>query len=528
MLDVMRRHAQSWVIKGIFVIIIIVFILFWTEPGEKGAPLQVVAVVDGSKITLSEYRRSYDNLMNVYRSIFREGLSEETIKMMKLSEKALDSLIEGRLLLAEAERLGLTVSDAELIDSITRYPAFQKEDAFDKARYLAVLKANRLAPDEFEEGQRRNLLVGKVEGLIKAGGKVSDGEVWEEYVRQREKVNLELIKIEPKGFLRDAKASDDEAREYFSKNRDSFKLPASVKTEFMTMDLQDVERTITIKEDELRSYYEKNIDLFMKPKREEGAIPFEEAMGQVAVMFRREKAEEVMRERIYKAREDAAKAKGLEDVAAKEKLPMTRTGFFSAGEEVEGIGANPDFYREAFTLKAGDVSQPVKTPSGYLILKVIERKEARVPEYEEAKDKVYSTLAGKKAEEMALKKGEEILKGLIEGKLNFSRLPYKPSETGFFGRGENVPNAGASEEMNKAAFLLTKETPYPERPFTINGITYVIKLKERIEADRDGLKAEESSIRERLMQQKGEEALKSWLKVARGKAKVKIYEDILQ
>jgi len=118
MLDVMRKNAQSWVIKGIFVIIIVVFALFWTDPGQQGTGLQVVAEVDGSRITMSEYRRSYENLMSAYRNIFKEGLSEEMLKTMKINEKALDNLIESRLLLSEAERLGLKVSDAELIEQI--------------------------------------------------------------------------------------------------------------------------------------------------------------------------------------------------------------------------------------------------------------------------------------------------------------------------------------------------------------------------------------------------------------------------
>lgn len=382
MLDVMRRHAQSWAIKGIFIIIIIVFILFWTEPRQKGTALQSVAVVDGYKITLSEYRRSYENLVGFYKNIYREGLSEEMVKMMRLREKALDSLIDTRLLMREAEKLGLTVSDAELVDSISKYPAFQKDNTFDKAQYLAVLKANRLTPDEFEDGQRRNLLMSKVEELIKGGAKVSDDEVWDAYRKEKERVNVELIKIEPKDFLKDVKVSEDEAKDYFSKNKDSFRLQPTSKAE--------------------------------------------------------------------------------------------------------------------------------------------------VPQYEEVKQKVLAALSEKRAEELAFKKGEELLKGLKEGKLNISKLPYKPIETGPFGRGDLVPNAGPSEEMNKAAFSLTREMPYTDKPFLIKGIPYILRLKDRAEVDREGLKSEEASIVERLKQQKGEYALRSWLKIARTKVKVKIYEDYLQ
>lgn len=528
MLDVMRKNAQSWVIKGLFVIIIIVFILLYTAPGEKGTGLQVVATVDDANITLSEYQKAYDNIINIYRSIYKEGLSEEMLKEMKIREKALDNLIDTRLLLKEAERLGFKVSDAELVDSISRYPAFQKDNAFDKSLYLAVLKANRLTPDEFEEGQKRSILTGKAEGLIKEGVKVSEEEVWDAYSREREKINLELLKIEPTGFLKEARVSEDEAKEFFSKNKGTFNLPALVSTEFVTMDKRNVEQEVIPTEDDLRKYYEKNIDLFVKPEKDAGAKPFEEVMGQVAVLFRKERAEEVLREKVYKFREDASKTKNMEEAAAKEKLPVTKTGFFSAGEQVKEIGMNPDFYREAFTMKAGDISQPIETPTGYLVLKVVERKEARASEYGEVREKVVAEVTRKKAEEMAFKKGEEVLAGLKEGRLNISKLPYKPLETGLFGRGGNVPAAGFSEEMSKAAFSLSKEAPFPAKPFIVNNITYIIRYKDRIEADKEGLKSEEASIRERLAQEKGGEMLKSWLKIAKTKAKIKRYEELMQ
>ncbi|MEK6725600.1 MAG: SurA N-terminal domain-containing protein [Deltaproteobacteria bacterium] len=528
MLDVMRKHAQSWVIKGLFVIIIIVFILLYTAPGEKGTGLQVVATVDDAKITWSEYQKSYDNIMSIYRSIYKEGLSEEMLKELKIKEKALDNLIDARLLFKEAATVGFKVSDAELVDSISRYPAFQKDNAFNKELYLTVLKANRLTPGEFEEGQKRSILIGEAEGLIKEGVKVSDEEAWDTYAREKEKVNLEMIKIYPKDFMKDAKVSDEEAREFFSKNKEIFRMPASVSTEFVTMNSRDVEQTITTSEDDLRKYYEKNVDLFMKTEKDAGAKPFEEVMGQVAVLYRKDRGAEVLREKVYKFREDASKTKNLEEEAAKAKLPVTKTGFFSAGEQVAGMEMNPDFYREAFTMKAGDISQPVETPTGYLILKVVERKESRTPEYEEVKEKAVAAVNQKKAEELAFKKAEELLSGMREGRLNISKLPYKALETGLFGRGGSVPSAGFSEEMSKAAFSLSKEAPYPATPFVINNITYIMRLKERVEADKEGLKTEEASIRERLTQEKGDEILKSWLKIARTKAKIKTYEEFLQ
>lgn len=528
MLYVMRKHAQSWAIKGLFAVIIIVFILLYTSPGEQGTGLQVVGTVDGAKITLSEYQKTYDNLINIYRNIYKNGLSEETLKELKIQEKALDNLIDARLLLKEAESVGFKVSDAELIDSISRYPAFQRDNSFNKELYITVLRANRLTPEEFEEGQKRTMLIGRTEGLIKQGVNVTDAEIRATYARQNEKINLELIKIEPKDFMKEAKVSDEEAREFYSKNKELFRIPAQVSAEYIALDIQDVERSLNPSGEELKKFYEKNVDLFMKADKDAGAKPFEEVAGQVDSMYKKEIATEVLREKVYKLREEALKAASFAEAAAKEKLTVTKTGFFSAGEQVRGIGVNPDFYKEAFIIKPGDISQPIETPNGYLVLKVVDRKESRLAEYEEVKDKARTEATEKKTEEIAFKKAEELLLGFREGKQKIAKLPYKTLETGLFGREDVVPVVSFSEEMRKTAFELSKQSPYLSKPLVINNTIYIIKIKDRIEADMEGFKSREASIRETLMQEKGDQAVKDWLKIARTKAKIKIYEELLQ
>jgi parvulin-like peptidyl-prolyl isomerase len=57
-------------------------------------------------------------------------------------------------------------------------------------------------------------------------------------------------------------------------------------------------------------------------------------------------------------------------------------GFFTKGMMV------PEFEKEAFALKVGTVSQPVKTAYGYHIIKVEEHVAAAAPDFEKSKDKI--------------------------------------------------------------------------------------------------------------------------------------------
>ena len=59
MLDIIRRNAESWVVKAIFGIIIVVFI-FWGVSTLDGTSPSVMAYVNDQPITIGEFRERYE------------------------------------------------------------------------------------------------------------------------------------------------------------------------------------------------------------------------------------------------------------------------------------------------------------------------------------------------------------------------------------------------------------------------------------------------------------------------------------
>lgn len=70
-------------------------------------------------------------------------------------------------------------------------------------------------------------------------------------------------------------------------------------------------------------------------------------------------------------------------------------GYFDKGQMV------PEFEKAAFELKAGELSKPVKSQFGWHIIKVDDRRQKKLPTFEEVKDRLVGSMAQNKAQEIA-------------------------------------------------------------------------------------------------------------------------------
>jgi peptidyl-prolyl cis-trans isomerase D len=172
----MRKHARYFYF--LFGIVIISFIFFYTgvdQYGQNSNP--VLAEVAGERIYLDEYWRIYDRLRDFYREIYEKSFDEKMEEELNIKQKALDMLIEERLLLMKAGDIGLQVTDDELQESIMNDPSFLRDGIFKREIYLRTLQLNRLNPRYFESMKRRELLLKKIRALIVEAIALSDEDV---------------------------------------------------------------------------------------------------------------------------------------------------------------------------------------------------------------------------------------------------------------------------------------------------------------------------------------------------------------
>ena len=190
------------------VILVFVFWGMWTG-GGGGAP-DIVAKVDGKAIKTVDYQKAYRRQLEQYRKLLKGQMSDDVLEQLNLRERTLNSMINRALIVKDAKRKGIKLTDSDLQSTIQNIPDFQVDGSFNKERYRAVLQANRMMPNEFEEGFREDLIIQRAqEGIIKDLA-VPDEEVKRLFTVENRKVNLNYLAIEAATFRKDVSRSSDE------------------------------------------------------------------------------------------------------------------------------------------------------------------------------------------------------------------------------------------------------------------------------------------------------------------------------
>lgn len=179
--------------KWILLFIVVSFVLFygvdWTQKGDRGGREERwIARVDGADVDPVLWQQQYRRLDDQYRQMFGKQY-DQVRKSLDLPRQAIEQVVQTMLVLRDAKRLGLSVSNDELSAVITSMPTFQRNGAFvGAATYENMLRSGMAPPyrsaEEFEAYIRDQLLLTKWQSLLRSAAVVTDQDVAREYHRR--------------------------------------------------------------------------------------------------------------------------------------------------------------------------------------------------------------------------------------------------------------------------------------------------------------------------------------------------------
>jgi len=497
MLDFLRKRKRSWSILLMIGVLVAVFALYFGAGSLQPDPtLGTIAEVNGETISSRELETRFLRLMQTYRNRPREAMDTLNLRMALL-----DNMIQNRLLVQEARRIGLRVTDLELSDSIAANTVFQNDKGFDKDLYLRFLRYQRMTPAQFEAERRDELLIQKLFDVMRDSVRVSEAEVRERYRLENEKINLRFIRLAIKDFVLKAEVSAQELQSYYDGNKETLKEPAKVRVEYLAYPHAHFAAKVQVGEKDVEEYYNLYRDTKFHQKR---AVK----LRHILIRFPPNASPETTEEARAKAQNVLEEAKGGKDFAelAKEysEDPTAsrggEVGFLTKGELL------PALEEVAFGLKPGEISDPVKTSFGYHLLKLEGVREEKTETLKEAEEKIRKSLGDERGREEAVKAAEtdraRALNGVSLAALAKER-ELSTKTPPFFKSNEGIKDVGPVDAFYTTSFGLAPE----EISSVVEGpkAAYLIQLKERKEPLLPALEAIRGDVTRQVKEKKAME-----------------------
>jgi peptidyl-prolyl cis-trans isomerase D len=449
MLDSMRRH-KVW-LQWSLVLVVLAFIIAYipTFVSGNGTTGSAVAVVEGRQITSDEFKRTYTAQIQAYRSTYGGQMSDQLLKQLGIEQQILQQMVDEQASLAEAERLGIQVSDNEVRQRIFAIPAFQENGQFiGDQRYQQLLRMQRppLAPSDFENGVRRSLLVEKLRASLTDWLSIADKELEQEYRRRNDKVKLAVVSFPADKFRAQATVTDQEVAAYFDAHTNDFKIPEKRKIRYLLIDLDAVRAKVVVPPADVERAYNDNIEQYSTPEQVRASHILLKTEGKDDATVKA-KAQDILKQ--AKAGADfgeLAKKYSEDDGTAKSGGDLD---YFARGKMV------PEFDEVAFTLQPGQLSDVVKSQFGYHIIKVTDKKAGTRRTLADMRQQLTDQLAYERAQlqagELATNLEKQISKPADLDKVAKAQ-GLTVQESGFFAKDEPIMGLGPSPEAAARAF----------------------------------------------------------------------------
>jgi peptidyl-prolyl cis-trans isomerase D len=382
MLQALRTRAGSIIVKALFALLIISF-GFWgiytrSPYFQDNTPDTEIATVGDATVRVNELQAVLEPALQRLSSQLGTRVSPDQVKQLGILNTLLDELIDRSLIDQEAQRLQLNVSDDVVRSAIEGNPTFHDSNGqFDRNLFNQVLAMNNLSEQQFVAKMRTDVPRTNLLLAVTAEATAPPSEVDALYRYHNETRIADIVAL-PLSAATDVGApSDADLNKFYEAHQDLFRAPEYRAFTLVSLSAADLAAAIHIPDDKLRAEYDE--------RKSDFAIPEERDVQQILAPTE------------AKAKEAEAALAGGKDwntvatTIAGQSADTIDLGLVKQSELPSELATT------AFSLELGKSSQPVQTPLGWHILRVVKIVPALTESFEQAKPQLVAAMAKEEA-----------------------------------------------------------------------------------------------------------------------------------
>ena len=429
MMDNLRTAANSVVLKIIFGIIIVSFILTGVSGYLIGGGNNYAAKVNDQEIGRAQFENAVASERNRMQQQLGDQFSELAANenyMKTMRQQVLNRLIDEALLDQYARELGPNISDDQVKQAIFKTQAFQTNGKFDNQRFSGIVAQMGMTTDQYAQALRNQLTTQQLINAIAGTDFMLPGESDQlaALVSQQRVVREATINVN--ALAAKQTASDEEINAFWQQNQARFMAPEQFRVSYIKMDAASMQESAS--DEEIQSWYDQHKDQFTQPQRNRYSV----------IQTKTEADAKAVLAELQKGADFAtlAKEKSTDIISARNGGDM---GWMEDASTVPEL-------KDAGLKEKGQLSGVIKSSVGFLVARLDDVQPAQVKPLAD----VRNDIAAKVKQEKALDAYYALQQKVSDAASNDNEslasaaqvAGLKVVETGWFGR-DNLP-----EELN--------------------------------------------------------------------------------
>ncbi len=438
MMDNLRTAANSVVLKIIFGIIIISFILTGVSGYLIGGGNNYAAKVNDQEIGRAQFENAVANERNRMQQQLGDQFSELAANenyMKTMRQQVLNRLIDEALLDQYARELGLSISDDQVKQAIFQTQAFQAEGKFDNERFSRIVNQMGMTTDQYAQALRNQLTTQQLINAVAGTDFMLPGEADQLAALVSQQRVVREATIDVNALAAKQTVTDDEINGFWQQNQARFMAPEQFRVSYIQMDAASMQENVS--DEEIQSWYDQHQDQFTQPQRNRYSI----------IQTKTQADAQAVLDELKKGADFAtlAKEKSTDIISARNGGDM---GW------LEDAATVPEL-KDAGLKEQGQLSGVIKSSVGFLVARLDDVQAAQVKPLAE----VRNDIAAKVKQEKALDAYYALQQKVSEAASNDNEslasaaqvAGLKVVETGWFGR-DNLPQELNFKPVSEAIF----------------------------------------------------------------------------
>ena len=404
MITAFRRYLETWVVRGLFLIMAIAFIVWGVGDVVRmvGSPTWV-AKVDGQTIEGALFQAEYQRALTQASAKLPPGQDAPASLRNSIGDETLRRLIQQAALQQEVQRLRVVVPDSAIRQTILAMPAFRdKQGRFSSQLFQAVLQNNGLNEQSFVQMMHGDLAQRQVLEAVGIGAAAPQAEAVPLFQEQFEKRSADMVEFPFDAETAPAPTPVDLQRWYENHPFD-YSSREMRRVKAIILSPQTLEKEIPITDKELHDAYAQRMQEFVAPAKRSAEVITapDEAKAQALAAQWKGGAD-------WTAMQAAAQKSGASAVALND---ATQPEFPDAALAKAVFAAAPDA-----------VSAPVKGALGWYVMQVTKATPGSAKSFEQVEGDLRNRVLAEKATDLMYERANKI-DNLLGNGTPFDQLP---------------------------------------------------------------------------------------------------------